>query len=79
MKTNKKLSFAICIFAAGEKVITRETPVIDHIPLAHKRPKIGLFYLFSAHIKIPFKVGAITCKNYLLKIYSQHGNFLNGI
>ena len=29
--------------------------------------------------RIPFKVRAITCKNYLLKIYSQHGNFLNGI
>ena len=29
--------------------------------------------------RIPFKVRAITCKNYLLKIYSQHGNFLNAI
>jgi len=28
---------------------------------------------------IPFKVRAITCKNYLLKIYSQHANFLNAI
>ena len=28
---------------------------------------------------IPFKVQAITCKNYLLKIYSQHANFLNAI
>ena len=28
---------------------------------------------------ILFKVRAITCKNYLLKIYSQHGNFLNAI
>ena len=28
---------------------------------------------------IPFKVRAITCKNYLPKIYSQHGNFLNAI
>jgi len=27
--------------------------------------------------RIPFKVRAITCKNYLLKIYSQHANFLN--
>ena len=25
--------------------------------------------------RIPFKVRAITCKNYLLKIYSQHANF----
>ena len=29
--------------------------------------------------RIPFKVRAITCKNYLLKIYSQHANFLNAI
>ena len=28
---------------------------------------------------IPFKVRAISCKNYLLKIYSQHANFLNAI
>ena len=29
--------------------------------------------------RIPLKVQAITCKNYLLKIYSQRANFLNGI
>jgi len=29
--------------------------------------------------RIPFKVRAITCKNYLLKIYSEHVNFLNAI
>ena len=29
--------------------------------------------------RIPFKVRAITCKNYLIKVYSQHGNFLNAI
>ena len=29
--------------------------------------------------RIPFKVRAITCKNDLLKIYSQHANFLNAI
>ena len=29
--------------------------------------------------RIPFKVRAITCKNFLLKIYSLHGNFLNAI
>ena len=29
--------------------------------------------------RIPFKVRTITCKNYLLKIYSQHANFLNAI
>ena len=29
--------------------------------------------------RIPLKVRAITCKNYLLKIYSQHANFLNAI
>ena len=34
----------------------------------------------SLHVQnIPFKVRAITCKNYLLKIYPQHGNFLNAI
>ena len=29
--------------------------------------------------RIPFKGRAITCKNYLQRIYSQHGNFLNAI
>ena len=29
--------------------------------------------------RIPFKVRAIRAKNYLLQIYSQHGNFLNAI
>ena len=29
--------------------------------------------------RILFKVRAITCKNYLLKIYPQHANFLNAI
>ena len=29
--------------------------------------------------QILFKVQAITCKNYLLQIYSQHANLLNAI
>ena len=29
--------------------------------------------------RIPFKVRAIRAKSYLLRIYSQHGNFLNAI
>ena len=39
-----------------------------------KEPLKGIFKGW-----IPFKVWAMTCKNYLLKIYSQHSNFLNAI
>ena len=43
-------------------------------------------FIFHFHItkRISFKTDSVqrssnTCKNYLLKIYSQHANFLNAI
>ena len=48
--------------------------LVRQILTSAPQPGIGLILR-----RIPFKVRAITCKNYLLKIYSQHGNFLNAI
>ena len=37
------------------------------------------YWLVKVLRRIPLKGRAITCKNYVLKIYSQHANFLNAI
>ena len=46
IKPYKTLSFTICILQLAKKFKTRETPVIDHIPLAYKHKRLVYFIYF---------------------------------
>ena len=85
---NEILEAVVVVFAKVSYIIDCDgtLKIVVFIRKYRRRfsPIMSFSFLLCLFLFLSFKMDSVqsssnTCKNYLLKIYSQHGNFLNAI